>query len=83
MEKLLIDLYVCALQEHFDVLFPCTLVIQELLPVVVEAVINITEGFYIPSGQERLCRIDSEQLLSPNHTLKDYGILNGDSLLLI
>ncbi len=83
MEKLLIRLYVPALMQHYDLFMPQDVPVARLLPVMTEGLVQLSQGRYSPSGRECLMASGAEAPLQPEKTLYDYGIQDGDRLLLI
>ena len=83
MEKRLINLYVPAAQEQFDVLVPPHLDIAALIRLLAEGAAEICAGRYVPSHQEMLSLREPDLLLHPDKTLADYGIEDGARMVLI
>ena len=54
MEKILIDLYVPSIQMGYDVFVPSDLTLRELLPLLLEGVVDLSGGKYKVSGRELL-----------------------------
>lgn len=82
MEKVLIDLFVPAIESHFDVFIPNFLHINMVIELLGKAIENMSNGEYISSGQEILCSVDRKQVLNMEHTLRDYDVKNGEFLML-
>ena len=83
MEKILIDLYVPSIQMGYDVFVPSDLTLRELLPLLLEGVVDLSGGKYKVSGRELLCLQDPDMLLSASATLSYYKIRNGDRIVLL
>lgn len=83
MEKLLIALAVPALGKTYDLSVPDFLPVGQLIRLLAEALSDITGGEYISSGSELLCRAEAHGILDLAHTLGEYGIQNGEELLLL
>lgn len=82
MEKVLINLFVPALEEKFDVYVPCFMEVEQVCALLSRSLANISRMRYIPSGQEFLCSIDRDLLLQKHNTLGDYNIANGEHLMM-
>ncbi len=83
MDKLLINLYVPAVGESYDLFAPEDLEIGTLATLLANSVHELDNGRYGPSGQEMLIRRAPEQLLHPRRTLQDYNIRDGAQLILL
>lgn len=83
MAKVLIEICVPAIDEHFDVFVPVDVPIQELNGIIANGISELTNGKYIASERERLCLKKPAGVLQPECTLQDYGIKNGMQLYLI
>ena len=83
MQKTLVALEVPAIGESFEVMIPPQLSIRELSACLAQAVEELTEGRYHASGNEFLCAGERGELLQEAACAADYGIENGERLLLI
>ncbi len=75
---ILIDLTIPALSQKCDVLLPDFLTVRELTPLIVQAVEDMSDRRYHPSGGELLCGEFGS--LDPRFTLHQHNIQNGDQL---
>lgn len=82
MEKILITLKVPSVQMEQDVMIPDFLPVKEIIKLLTEAVADLTQNMYIPSGDEVLCRKTPEIILNERYTLQDYGVEHGEILYL-
>ena len=83
MEKLLIHLAVPAVGRDFDVLIPPDISVRRVIRTVVTGIAETTNGRYRSSGTELLTAEDGEAAFSPDRTLDEYGVRDGDKLVLI
>lgn len=83
MDKVIIRLYVPCVNQRFDVKIPIGLNVKEAVFLIANSVEKLTDGKYLPNGDELLCNRERNCILSSNHQIKDYGIQNGDELILI
>lgn len=81
--KILINVFVPAIGEKYDIMVPEFLRIKIISNLVAEAVETLSDNKYVSSGQEQLCSAEKNIMLNSNVTLKKYGIQNGDHLVLI
>lgn len=81
--KILINVYVPAIEMKYDILVPNSLRIRNITALIAETVENLSNHIYISSGAECLCSADKNILLRPNATLEQYGIQNGDHLVMM
>lgn len=81
--KRLVTLSVPSVSARYDVLIPDTLLVRELIPLLLNAVDELSNHGYVSSGQELLCAEEKEMLLQEDQPLYAYKIKNGDHLLLL
>ncbi len=82
MEKILITLKVPSVQLEQDVMIPDFLPVKEIIKLLTEAVVDLTQNMYISSGEEVLCRKAPDMVLNERYTLQDYGVEHGETLYL-
>ena len=83
MNKVLIEICVPAIGDHFDVFVPVDVPICELNRIVADGIVEITSGKYVTSKTELLCNKEPVSILDPSLTLQDYDIQDGAQLYLI
>lgn len=83
MGKILIFLRIPSVGEAYEIYVPDHVSVRELIPLLSEAVSELTRHLYVPSGSEALCSEEQNILLDENRTLSDYAIGNGDHLVMI
>lgn len=81
--KILVNVSVPAIGEKYDILIPDFLRNKSVTPLIAEAVENLSNHLYVASGKECLCSAEKNILLRSNATLEQYGIQNGDHLVLM
>lgn len=81
--KILVDVAVPAISEHFDVQIPVFMTVGEITPLIAKAVEEMSNHMYISSGTEFLVHAERNVLLLQDESLERYGIRNGDHLLFI
>lgn len=82
MNKILIELAVPSIEEHFDLFVPVNVPVGQLCELLADGLTQMTNGHYCSSGRELLCLNAPNKLLAKDLTLGDYGIYNGDKLVL-
>lgn len=83
MEKTLVNLYVPHMGQKYDVYIPVFLSVKEVISLIIKSVENLVDEKFYASGEERLCYVEKNILLDNNRLIQDYGIKNGDKLILI
>lgn len=83
MNKVLIEIYVPAIYEYFDIFAPIDVPVKDLQKIIADGITEITNEKYIASGNEQLCLKEPAGLLNPSLTLQDYDIKDGTQICLI
>ena len=81
--KLLVNLYVPAIGIRYDVRVPSSLRIRALTSLAANTIEELSNHLYSASGEKCLCSVEKNILLRSNLTLEQYGIKNGDHLVLL
>lgn len=81
--KVLVSVFVPAIGETYDVLIPDFLTVQEAIPLLVNDIEFLSNNRYISTGQELLCRRENNTVFCASQSLTDYGLRNGECLVLI
>lgn len=83
MNKIVIKLYVPWLEQEYDVKVPIYLTVGEAVSLFSKSISTLSDGKFCASGNEILCVKERNILLDYHHQLCEYGIQNGDQLVLI
>ncbi len=83
MNKVFIEIYIPAIGEHYDIFVPVDIPIQDLTRVIINGIVEITNGRYVTSQSEHLCIKEPVGLLNPMLTLYDYGVIDGTEIYLV
>ena len=83
MEKILINLYVPAIDKSYDLFAPKDLNIASLVQMFSNSIQELSDGQYSISGFEMLMSKDPALLLHPDCCLGDYGMDDGSLLIMI
>lgn len=81
--KLLVNVHIPAISQEYDILVPDSLRIKTVVSLIANAVSDLSNHLYVVSGEECLCSAEKNILLRGNVTLKQYGIKNGDHLIMM
>lgn len=82
MDKKLVNLYVPAVQQAFDLYVPTELDIHTLINLLSKGVEELCGGKFVPSSQELLTMKQPDMLFDPMRSLSDYGVEDGAQLIL-
>ena len=82
MNKLLVEVYVPAIESTFDISIPRNVKVFELLPLITTAVAQLSDGLFIPNDAV-LCHGNTGVIYSYNMSVDDMRLKNGSRLLLI
>ena len=83
MEKVLVEIFVPALQKSFDVFLPLTGKMSEVQTLVAGALSRLSEGKYLASKDSILCDAKTGTIYDINATIQDLGIQNGSKMMLM
>ncbi len=81
--KILVTVYVPSIMESFDILVPNFLRIRSVVALIAATVESLSNHRYISSGSECLCLAEKNIMLRHNTTLLQYGVRNGDRLIIM
>lgn len=82
MQKICVVLEVPSTGRSFDIMMPTTLSIGDATELLTGALRELSAGQYVPTGEEILCRRNGAQLLRRSRTAGDYGVCEGEHLIL-
>lgn len=80
--KKMVNLYVPSLGACYDISVPDEMKVGLLVALLVRSVGELSYGRYVSSGAELLCREADGQTLCHSAALKEYGVGNGERLIL-
>lgn len=83
MDKIVIEVFVPAANECFDVKIPLELKVWEIIALLVNALEDLTDGRFSATEQTTLCDRETGAILNMNITAEELGIRNGSKLMLI
>ena len=81
--KLLVNVHIPAISQKYDILVPNSLKVKTATSLIANAVRDLSGNLYVVSGEECLCSVEKNILLRSNTTLEQYGIQNGDHLVMM
>lgn len=82
MTKLLIEVYVPSIGNTFDVSIPRNSRVFELLPLIVTAVEQLSDGLFVPNDAA-LCNGSTGVIYNHSMSVDDMQLKNGSRLMLI
>ena len=83
MNKVIINVYVPILNKAYDIFIPSQSQVFEITELITRAVVELSEGQFIPSSDTVLAIRSSGQILDVNATVFELGIGNGADFMLI
>ena len=83
MNKVIVKLYIPYLEQQYDVKIPTFLTVGEVVKMLAKAIVTLSDGKYHTDGTEILCVKNRNILSNSTRLLSEYGIQNGDELVLI
>ena len=83
MDYILVSLEIPAIEELYEIFIPAFAEVDKLVDMLRKSVRDMSDGRYTPSGEEYLCSRETGTRFLGSVTLQQYGIRNGDHLLLI
>ncbi|MCY9692059.1 methyltransferase [Paenibacillus alginolyticus] len=83
MNKLLIELYIPAVNQTYDIYIPTSLKFHEIEAMLISAAVELSNGTFAASSDTVICDRFSGQLLDVNKFALELGLQNGSMLMLI
>ena len=83
MQKILVDVEVPSIQKDYEVNIPDDLCIGKVIELLSMMVEEQSGGTFTSSDNEILCIRNRNLIMSRDCSLVDYGVLNGDHLVLM
>ena len=83
MDKVLVSLSVPSVDLINDVYIPDFIQIKEIIPLLIQATMDLSDHRYVSSENEVLCLQDKNIILNPEASLSQLGIKNGDNLVML
>jgi hypothetical protein len=83
MDRKLIEVYVPAISESFDIFVPNKCIVYDLLILISQTIANLSSNRYVHTKNSMLCYRENGRVLDINSTAEEAGIENGLQLLLI
>lgn len=81
--KLLVNISIPAMSAQYDVWVHDYMLVGEIIPLIADAVYELSDHKYVSSGDEFLCLKGSDILMKNDCPLLAYKIKNGDHLVFI
>ena len=80
-DKVIVSVWVPSISWQYDMQIPLHIPLDKLLPLILRVIRELNESF-CPSDPPILCHSETMMRMEQNITLKQYGIKNGDQLVL-
>ena len=80
MDTVLVGIHFPIVRMNYDALLPKDVPIKNLVGIINDGIIELSNGKYTPSGLEMMFMKDPETLMKPECTLQDYQIKDGMQL---
>ena len=83
MERMLVEVYIPAIEESYDIFVPQNCMVYELLILISETISNLSSQRYVYNKDSMLCYRSNGAIMDINATAEEAGIINGLQLMLI
>ena len=83
MEKVLVEVYVPAIGETYDVFMPLKSQMYDVLELLKKAVSEHSAGRFVTTNETAVCYRENGGIINVNMTVYELGIRNGSKLMLI
>ncbi len=83
MDKVLVTLTVPVISEKYDIWIPTFLEIREVKRLLAKAVVELSGGRYVSSGNEILIEKETNHQLAESDVIQQYDIKNGNNLIMM
>lgn len=83
MSKVLVEVYVPALGQSYDVFIPLHSPMHEVLELLKRAVTELSDGRFAANGNTALCNRQDGTIININMSVYELRIRNGSKLMLI
>ena len=83
MKKIIVEIYVPALDETYDVFIPQTSPMSEILELLKKAVGDLSGGRFLATDETAVCYRENGAIINVNMSVYELGIHNGSKLMLI
>lgn len=83
MDKVLVEIYVPALDFSFDVFIPLRSPMYEVLDLIKKAVVEMSDKRFVADENTAVCHREDGTIINVNMSVFELGIHNGSKLMLI
>lgn len=83
MDKILVEVYIPALNRSYDVYIPALTKLHEVETLLAAAITELSDGYFTARQDTVLCDKTSGMLLDINQSAMELGLQNGAQLMLI
>lgn len=82
MDKILITIYVLALEEEYDLFLPISITMEDAITRIQNTLVEMSDGNYIFNQSPILYRDEDGKIINLKNTVKFSGLKNGCKILL-
>lgn len=83
MDKVLVEVFVPALDHSFDIFIPQQSPMFEVLELIKKAVVEISDGRFVANANTTICHREDGSIININLSVYELEIRNGSKLMLI
>ncbi|KAA0549165.1 methyltransferase [Bacillus sp. BGMRC 2118] len=83
MDKVLVEIYIPASDEVYDVFIPLNSKCFEILSLLSKVMTELSKGYFIATNSTVLCDRESGAYLNINMSIEELGLKNGSKLMLL
>ena len=83
MDKVLVEVFVPAINHSFDIFIPLQSPMYEVLELIKRAVTDMSDGRFIADNNTALCHRETGTIVNINLSVYELEICNGSKLMLI
>ena len=83
MEKVLVEVFIPAIDSTYDMFIPRTSNMAEVLELLKKAVTDLSDGRFAATDETAVCYRESGAIINVNMSVYELGIQNGSKLMLI
>ncbi|QCJ44174.1 methyltransferase [Bacillus sp. S3] len=83
MDKVLVEVFIPAANQTFDIFLPLKSKLHEVVLLVGNTLTELSQGYYTGTEQTVLCDRHTGEIFNINNTVEELGLKNGSKLMLL
>ncbi|WP_045518284.1 hypothetical protein [Neobacillus niacini] len=83
MDKILVEVFIPAANQTYDVFLPLKTKVHEVVFLLANTMTELSQGYFTGSDHTILCDRNTGTILNINSSAEELGLLNGTKLMLI